>query len=641
MMLFLLYRQNARALEVDGVGGNEPTIAIDGRPAKRPWRAWGLWYAIGRSLAVIGVGFVLFLVAPRAGNEQWNLLNPSSPAGQMETGFSNQIDLSVTGEVKISEEPAMEVYVEDISGHPVVDLSPEARWRGAALETYERGRLLARHRRTSAGLAPAAEVPFGDHASFFDAVPGQRRVRFDLDLWTAGGLFLAEPVATVRRSRIPVTVTSPDPPWLPYYHARDDCLILPSGPLSRQIRYEQIVPPSNGSDRTPAIAITDDYLFVLVRQPQRRLLPWTKEIAQRLVSQGRLDAEDLVLAPDPRQLGEASILPVNRAKVASALCDYLARSGEYTYRLENKRVDHTLDATEDFLRNVKHGYCEHYSIGLVLMLRSFGIPSRVVKGFRGAEHQGDEEGNRNGYYVIRQSHAHSWVEALVPDGTDDESLAWLTLDPTPGTEIDVAGGISWRLMWVRTRAWIQEAWKNLILDYNMDRQADTFTGLWNSALESGGGFPIREMFAGGPKSLRFWIVPGAAMLLGAAVCWVAWRFRRQPVSTMGTHVQAVFSGPPIPFYQRWLSLILRRLGRQPHLAQTPREFAMAIAGEVATARGGALGDFAHRVVNQFYRVRFGNYPVESPETTEIERMMDEWEQTQRGPHSPTSPSTTA
>ena len=37
----------------------------------------------------------------------------------------------------------------------------------------------------------------------------------------------------------------------------------------------------------------------------------------------------------------------------------------------------------DFLVNVKQGHCERFASALALMLRSQGIPSRVVVGFRG------------------------------------------------------------------------------------------------------------------------------------------------------------------------------------------------------------------------------------------------------------------
>src|SRR5207248_10075954 len=48
-----------------------------------------------------------------------------------------------------------------------------------------------------------------------------------------------------------------------------------------------------------------------------------------------------------------------------------------------------------------------FATALTLMLRSQGIPARVVLGYQGAEDQGE------GLYYVRQSHAHSWVEAMI------------------------------------------------------------------------------------------------------------------------------------------------------------------------------------------------------------------------------------
>ena len=53
------------------------------------------------------------------------------------------------------------------------------------------------------------------------------------------------------------------------------------------------------------------------------------------------------------------------------------------------------------------------------MLRHAGIPSRIVTGFAGGE-----KNKYGGYIIVRQSDAHSWVEAVI-DGR------WKRFDPTP------------------------------------------------------------------------------------------------------------------------------------------------------------------------------------------------------------------
>ena len=46
---------------------------------------------------------------------------------------------------------------------------------------------------------------------------------------------------------------------------------------------------------------------------------------------------------------------------------------------------------------------------MVLMLRSQGIPARLVTGFLGGEYNPFE-----GYYIVRDNNAHAWVEAYLP-----------------------------------------------------------------------------------------------------------------------------------------------------------------------------------------------------------------------------------
>jgi hypothetical protein len=91
----------------------------------------------------------------------------------------------------------------------------------------------------------------------------------------------------------------------------------------------------------------------------------------------------------------------------------------YAYSLSTSRPPEGISPMEYFLFSSKKGFCEHYSTAMVLMLRSVNIPARIVTGFLGGEI--NEYG---GYIIVRQSNAHSWVEAVI-DG------AWRRFDPTP------------------------------------------------------------------------------------------------------------------------------------------------------------------------------------------------------------------
>jgi transglutaminase-like putative cysteine protease len=107
------------------------------------------------------------------------------------------------------------------------------------------------------------------------------------------------------------------------------------------------------------------------------------------------------------------------AAKAAAVERYLQKN--YTYSLSASRPGKGISAIEDFLFNSKKGYCEHYATSMVLMLRFLGIPARIVNGFHGGE-----KNSYGGYIIVRESDAHSWVEALI-------NGRWTRFDPTPAT----------------------------------------------------------------------------------------------------------------------------------------------------------------------------------------------------------------
>ena len=68
----------------------------------------------------------------------------------------------------------------------------------------------------------------------------------------------------------------------------------------------------------------------------------------------------------------------------------------------------------------REGFCNYFASAEVLMLRSIGIPSRMVVGFAQGEHLAD--GN---VYDVRKKDSHSWVEVFFPE------QGWIIFEPTP------------------------------------------------------------------------------------------------------------------------------------------------------------------------------------------------------------------
>lgn len=76
---------------------------------------------------------------------------------------------------------------------------------------------------------------------------------------------------------------------------------------------------------------------------------------------------------------------------------------------------HTVD---EFLFDTRAGFCEHYSSAFVVLMRSMGVPARVVTGYQGADAHAD------GYWIVRQANAHAWAEIW------SEKEGWMRVDPT-------------------------------------------------------------------------------------------------------------------------------------------------------------------------------------------------------------------
>jgi protein-glutamine gamma-glutamyltransferase len=109
----------------------------------------------------------------------------------------------------------------------------------------------------------------------------------------------------------------------------------------------------------------------------------------------------------------------NQFDMVMAVTSYLQRN--YRYTLALPPVPAGRDPVDWFLFDVKTGYCEQFATAEALMLRSLGIPARLVTGYA----TGDYDPILN-QAVVREHDAHAWVEVLFPD------YGWVPVDPTPG-----------------------------------------------------------------------------------------------------------------------------------------------------------------------------------------------------------------
>jgi transglutaminase-like putative cysteine protease len=102
---------------------------------------------------------------------------------------------------------------------------------------------------------------------------------------------------------------------------------------------------------------------------------------------------------------------------AIALEQHLRNHYEYNFESIFKSQQHT--PLSQFLFETKKGHCEYFASALAIMLRTQGIPSRLVTGFSATN-----QNPMTGYYDVYALDGHAWVEAYVDD------IGWLELEPT-------------------------------------------------------------------------------------------------------------------------------------------------------------------------------------------------------------------
>ncbi|MBX7102865.1 MAG: DUF3488 and transglutaminase-like domain-containing protein, partial [Gemmataceae bacterium] len=393
------------------------------------------WIVLAAFLGVIGS-----LITPRIGETPWDY---GTIANRFRTGISDDrpsIDLNHSGELRSSSEEAFVVTASLADGRPKLDVSPDQKWRGVTFNYYDRGRWENR-RWVSAGESsrgrnkgpdsPRPFVPRGRPGFPFDAPTSLPRLSpqeyffvFPFPTKPSAVFYLAEPIwppkyqpdtalfgpvrtETVRGDRVA---------WL----ARSDGDVYPAvlafGPPN--VWYRQVTAPTPIPDLSPPIIIDKpfaDHLTAVTGLPG--MFAFSNKVVEELRSAGRL----------PKATGKDSNEEQHEA-IARGLASYLRHSGQFQYSMIVEKPEGAADPIEDFVLRVRRGPCNRFASALTLMLRCQRIPARIVLGYQGAESRGD------GTYVVRQSHAHSWVECLVQRrGTDGQpTWHWLVLDPTPG-----------------------------------------------------------------------------------------------------------------------------------------------------------------------------------------------------------------
>jgi protein-glutamine gamma-glutamyltransferase len=614
LTLFYYYREQKGAEAPAGVNADA------GRPfARQRWteppRALGQtgrWAGVVTALAVL-----VFLATPRSGDARWQL---TLHGGRLQTGYSDErpgIDLNHSGTVSLSQEVVFTVLSYDGNNQLRSILDPNIRWRGSTFNYYDAGRWEDRPltQEPGRGLGQTAGPPATTYAQPPYLGPNQIVLRYQPHNRAANPTVLADPVwhaypfERPPRSVPAVSVFEPRQtdrrvrPFQRYWYMTGDYELKPPPPGAGEGRlwyYVQVMLPPEEPGLGPPVNPKPFYL-----DPHRdfasvpSLKPWTADLLRQLAKDKRVP---------PQALGPDGVPPEHSEAVARALSDYLATSGEYKYTLTLQRMDANVDPVEDFLYFTRRGHCNRFSTALALMLRSQGIPSRIVLGYRGADEVGD------GKYEVRNAMAHSWVEAMIPRQRPDGETAWhwLTLDPTPATEDTEVAEFQWSRWWDDTRMSLSGMFKHFIVEYDADQQDRTRSSL---------GDTVEAIFkkgwpgvAVGSRGVAFYAGLGGIV---AGLLGLLWWRRQSAPRPVPDPVKSVID--------RLLAAFGRLLGGQCP-GRTPRELAEEASERLRAAPATmTFADWPLMAVAWYYRARYGGQPLDENERRQLATRLDELE----------------
>lgn len=318
--------------------------------------------------------------------------------------------------------------------------------------------------------------------------------------------------------------------------------------------------------------------------------------------------EQLPARLDPRIKARANAIVANsharnRYDEAKAIESQLQQN--YGHSLQMKAGG--ADPLADFLFNVKTGHCEYFSTAMAVMLRTRGIPSRVVNGFLPGEYNDAADA-----YTVRQSDAHSWVEVYFP-----ESRSWVTFDPTPmaGKTEPVSTGFAAQVG--KYAAALELIWFQYVVGYDKQEQRSLAASLQNRLVNYRRSLAlvasaIRKTLFSNTRVLTFvgLGLAGAFLFVVGAKRVRRFGWRRSLSIRPG---QTVATTSTILFYERLTELLARRgVERDSHL--TPLEFAGSLDFQPALA-----------ITRAYNRVRFGGQPLSPAELREIDQTLKQLE----------------
>ncbi|MBR8839001.1 MAG: DUF4129 domain-containing protein [Stigonema ocellatum SAG 48.90 = DSM 106950] len=235
------------------------------------------------------------------------------------------------------------------------------------------------------------------------------------------------------------------------------------------------------------------------------------------------------------------------------------------------------DLVEAFLFKNKGGYPDHFSTVLTVMLRSIGIPARLVAGFSPGEFN-----PFTGMYVVRNTDAYAMTEVYFP------KYGWFAFDPIPNhplipPSIEETQTFSvLRQFWNWIAGWFPSPVTGLL--------NNVFGAIFNRLAKGFSWF--FSLFSQG------WLGTLTGLILATTLAFLSWlgweqwrewryRFARSKLPPMESLYQQML---------QWLS----QKGLRKHPAQTPTEYARASYQHYSPATAEVIDEICQAYVSWRY-----------------------------------------
>lgn len=381
----------------------------------------------GLAFATLILATIAFIAMPRVGAK---LLPSSGQAAQRVSGFTDSIQLDQSGKIRESQRVAFRALIVERGHLPAVPL-----WRGRVLDNYSSSqwtpsRISERIGRQFTSPSNVFETTL--HHDLPDPPLTRASAILDLQLEPMNTLTIFAPgVVHVLEFK-----TAP-PPIL----ARDSLGTLSTFQTHPQeMAYRVTCTPDA---RIPANFGTTPDIDQRTRSRCLRLPPEVDRARIELATTRALASAGLRADSPPEAIGQA-------------LEDYLGRNFRYT--LDSKHEEGA-ERVAEFLFRTREGHCEIFASALAVMLRSVGIPSRIVNGYKGGEYHAWSNS-----YTVKERHAHSWVEALTEGG-------WIALDATPAIDLEGEAPTGLAATLEDAREWLEIRWFRNVIAFDSGDQA--------------------------------------------------------------------------------------------------------------------------------------------------------------------------